>query len=89
MKSPNNSKLPLHFDSKCTTILYCSSRITSDTSFYDSWRTEDSGKGKKREGKKSLLQVDGVVKSPMSMAYQVFPLVIEDFPTLFSATKSR
>ena len=53
-----------------------------------SW-TEDSGKGKKREGKKSLLQVDGVVKSPMSMAYQVFPLVIEDFPTLFSATKSR
>lgn len=54
-----------------------------------SWRTEDSGKGKKREGKKSLLQVDGVVKNPMSMAYQVFPLVIEDFPTLFSATKSR
>ncbi|MCZ9192730.1 hypothetical protein OM322_19635, partial [Escherichia albertii] len=52
-------------------------------------QTEDSGKGKKREGKKSLLQVDGVVKSPMSMAYQVFPLVIEDFPTLFSATKSR
>ncbi|EPQ9037459.1 hypothetical protein ACUW71_005410, partial [Escherichia coli] len=57
--------------------------------FMISWRTEDSGKGKKREGKKSLLQVDGVVKSPMSMAYQVFPLVIEDFPTLFSATKSR